>query len=858
MPKLLPANADLFRSKAYWDNFFKQRENEAFEWYGSYKDVSHFIAQHIPDNKSSVLTIGCGNSEFSHNMYDSGYRNIRNLDYSSVVINEMILKNANNKRPGMFWDLGDMTQMNYKDGQFSAVCDKGALDALMSVDTAEVRAKAKDMFSEVTRVLQTGGKYICITLAEPFILGSLMSYFVDPTISSLDHPQRWMIQAETFTPSQASPFCPICLIFTKLRSVSGQTANAAVSPILCRIDAAGRSTLKPERMTPSSFCQRIQSAQEFTKGSVGISEIQPGRFDEFQLWNDEDDGQAKSEETKNTSEINVTSDTLRNIPRFTLTVLDASNVPSDSNRIACAVFLIPQGKSAHFQFCTQRGLEGIAELANCRRLIAVRCNRPHTFPKSQSLLQAELDPMVRPLLPVLYSGTYDSEKVPYVAIPDEGGWELVAEGVSTISGAYIVEESDPDSKSNTEETSVSYLVRRLVFLGSQHFVQTEMRFTVASSPATPVNSADKGVDSEAIRRQRAHDDHVNALCVKHGWSLDHLAGLQFDCTYADDHHRAVLVGLALRAEASTNLQRNLQAIIIGLGGGAFPMLLQHCAPQMTQFAVDLDPEMLEIAVRHFGYRPLPTSKFLPCDGAEVLREARAQICNGNTNTNTGATQTAKTNLFPTSHVDLIFIDVDGKEEVNGISAPPEAFTRQGCIEDCWHLLAPGGILAINVVARAEDSLKSFKNMLCKVFSTASAKAASELNKESDIRDLIRGAISGTTDLHLDSDACALDSHIDIDIDDDNDDIGSGIAAVRANTSSEPSALTHTGTVFRLKAGEEVVNQTFLCIKGAAVAPTEREKVLQSWCKLGNLANGTNPSIVEPLELIPLLSLLEEI
>lgn len=38
--------------------------------------------------------LGCGNSTLSRDMYDDGYRNIANVDYSSVVIEKMRRVNA--------------------------------------------------------------------------------------------------------------------------------------------------------------------------------------------------------------------------------------------------------------------------------------------------------------------------------------------------------------------------------------------------------------------------------------------------------------------------------------------------------------------------------------------------------------------------------------------------------------------------------------------------------------------------------------------------------------------------------------------------------------------------------------------
>ena len=39
--KLLPSNHKEFNTKTYWDKFFQERDNESFEWYGTYNDIKH-------------------------------------------------------------------------------------------------------------------------------------------------------------------------------------------------------------------------------------------------------------------------------------------------------------------------------------------------------------------------------------------------------------------------------------------------------------------------------------------------------------------------------------------------------------------------------------------------------------------------------------------------------------------------------------------------------------------------------------------------------------------------------------------------------------------------------------------------
>ena len=634
MSKLLPSNHEQFRTKDYWDRFFQERGCEAFEWYGSYADMAHLVAQHAPNKQANILVIGCGNSEFSHHLYDAGYTNIRNVDYSEVVIDEMKKKNANNRRPGMHWDVGDMTDMSadYMNNQFSLVIDKGALDALMSVDSEDARSKANKMFCEINRITaDEGGKYLCVSLVESFILRGLLQYFVQDvvvegentdTTSTSTSTSSWLTQIETFVPLKSGPFCPVFLGFTKLTSVASKPATTvtAAKSILCRIDATGVATTKPERLTAQIFYERILAVQDFAKAKAeyNLAVIRPGRFDTFELWSQEADKKSQLEGEGEAAVEEATSASTQaqtKIPKFTLLVLD---VPEVEGRISAAVFFIPQGKEAHYQFCTEKGLADIATLAQCRRLIAVRCNRPHIFPKNLAELQGELNPMVVPLLP---AGRDENEQVPYVAIPDDGGWDPVARGSSLLSGAYVVEEGEPyEDDSDEEETASasetkekdSAVMRRLIFLNCPHFIQTEARLSLVPSIAETDDDAE------------AQNKHIQTL--SNDWNMEIMEGYEFDSSYLDSHHRAVLAGLALSPYEWTSSSGN--AMIVGLGGGAFPMALHKYCPHMSQAVCDIDPTMLEIAVSYFGYRPkVNHSKFDGCDGIEYIAKYKEDKLN---------------------------------------------------------------------------------------------------------------------------------------------------------------------------------------------------------------------------------------
>ncbi|CAI7919250.1 unnamed protein product [Closterium sp. NIES-54] len=128
---LLPSSADEFRSREYWDRFFRKRRGKAFEWYGEWHELKPLLlrpeccgAAHRAGGDASnapplqILVVGCGNSELSAQLHDHvalphapGGRVpavITSVDFSTVVIDEMKRKN-DAARPNMKWHVMDMT-----------------------------------------------------------------------------------------------------------------------------------------------------------------------------------------------------------------------------------------------------------------------------------------------------------------------------------------------------------------------------------------------------------------------------------------------------------------------------------------------------------------------------------------------------------------------------------------------------------------------------------------------------------------------------------------------------------------------------------------------------------------------------
>jgi len=117
----------------------------------------------IPKETGKIINLGCGNSEFSENMYDDGYHNIYNIDISKNVIN--IMKKRNEKRPKMSFEVMDVRDLKYENNSIDLAVDKSTIDALLCGENSYINV-AK-MIKEVQRVLKVGGYYMIISYGSP-------------------------------------------------------------------------------------------------------------------------------------------------------------------------------------------------------------------------------------------------------------------------------------------------------------------------------------------------------------------------------------------------------------------------------------------------------------------------------------------------------------------------------------------------------------------------------------------------------------------------------------------------------------------------------------------------------------------
>eukprot|EP00742_Colponemidia_sp_Colp-10_P004699 GILJ01005011.1.p1 GENE.GILJ01005011.1~~GILJ01005011.1.p1 ORF type:complete len:252 (-),score=34.58 GILJ01005011.1:250-1005(-) len=168
-PDFIPLNNALYKEKDYWDERFERED--AYDWLLHFEgDVQALLVQNLQPS-DRILMVGCGNSGFSAELYDHGYKNIVNIDFSEVVISKM--RDKYRDRPEMSWRVMDMKQLQFEAACFDVVIDKAAMDVFMC-DIGDVWdpqphvwTDTFEMCSGISRVLKPTGRFLQISFDQP-------------------------------------------------------------------------------------------------------------------------------------------------------------------------------------------------------------------------------------------------------------------------------------------------------------------------------------------------------------------------------------------------------------------------------------------------------------------------------------------------------------------------------------------------------------------------------------------------------------------------------------------------------------------------------------------------------------------
>ncbi|KAH9614014.1 hypothetical protein KSS87_022803 [Heliosperma pusillum] len=168
--EVAPPSALTYLDPLYWNERFDKEQH--YEWFKDYSHFRHLILEHIKPH-SSVLELGCGNSQLSEEMHKDGITNITCTDLSPVAVHNLHTRLSSKGFKEIKAMVADMLDLPFKDETFDVVIEKGTMDVLF-VDSgdpwnpqAETVRKVMTMLQGVHRVLKPDGIFISISFGQP-------------------------------------------------------------------------------------------------------------------------------------------------------------------------------------------------------------------------------------------------------------------------------------------------------------------------------------------------------------------------------------------------------------------------------------------------------------------------------------------------------------------------------------------------------------------------------------------------------------------------------------------------------------------------------------------------------------------
>lgn len=320
------------------------------------------------------------------------------------------------------------------------------------------------------------------------------------------------------------------------------------------------------------------------------------------------------------------------VPRYILHVVD-NLVPGAQKKFAgvFAIFIVPHGRDSEWLFGSNEGRLQLAKQCNFQRLVVVSLHREQQY-ESLDCVKTELSSNVLQLSPPNLPSGY---QVPFLSVGDNiGHRSVVHSGHSSLSGDYVVEDVDTGDG----------VFRRLIFLCNQNTIQSEAKLI-------SVKSAKK--KGKGTCRMRVDHTYLSSL-----------------------YHRYMIAGVAFIDPVQQD--EDVKSTIIGFGGGALASYLHDFTKAIVD-AVDIDPEIIEIATKYFGFEKKPGLDVHCADGLQYIKDLQSKGCKQN----------------------LILFDVDNKDNSVGISCPPLAFVDKDCLRIVYDVLFENGVFVLNLVCREQ-------------------------------------------------------------------------------------------------------------------------------------------------------------
>ncbi|CAJ1939114.1 unnamed protein product [Sphenostylis stenocarpa] len=664
-----------FTIKENWDKFFTLH-TDSFEWYAEWPHLQDpllsllsTLAHPLP---LPLLIPACGNSQLSEHLYDAGHTSIINVDFSKVVISDMLRRNVRD-RPLMRWRVMDITAMQFKDESFIAVIDKGGLDALME---PKVGPKLGNQYlSEVKRVLKPGGKFVCLTLAESHVLNLLFSKF----------RLGWKMSVDAIPLKSSSK--PSLQTFMVVVEKELSTLVHQITSLLLN------SSLDCNSKQVSGLNEALRKENQIREKYSGDSEI---------LYSVED----MQEELLKLSQGRRLQLTLGGEGKSTFSyravILDAEE-QADPFTYHCGVFIVPKARAREWLFYSEEGQWMVVKSSKAARLIMVFLDASHSDTSMENI-QKDLSPLVAPLAP---AENDDGAQIPSVffMMASEGLKEryIIHKVTSPLTGSIIVEDvihENVDSEVSCIFPTRELVFRRLIFERAANLVQSEALLKDEQLSTKLVSETGRRKNASPKSRKSASQRHsVGAsrqLTVDHGY-------------VASSYHTGIISGFTLISSFMENMASS-----------------GKMASKSKIEIVELDPVIVDIAKEYFSFVEDKRLKVHVADGIEFVQEiessAVAQI-HGKCIDPTHHTESPSNESSTVCHdgeevpkVDIIIVDVDSSDQSSGLTCPAPDFLDDSFLETVKDKLSDNGLFVVNLVSRSRAIKDMALSKMKKVFS----------------------------------------------------------------------------------------------------------------------------------------------
>ncbi|XP_054805019.1 uncharacterized protein LOC129308061 isoform X2 [Prosopis cineraria] len=579
------------------------------------------------------------------------------------------------QRPHMRWRVMDMTNMQFAECTFDAVIDKGGLDALME---PELGPKLGNQYlSEVKRILKSGGKYVCLTLAESHVLDILFSKF----------RIGWKMTVDAIPLESSGKPNLQTLIVVAEKEIS--TLVHQITPLLHNASlqcnskqACGlREALQNENQIRKQFSTStdiLYSLEELQLGAGGeLTKLSQGRRLQLTLG-----GLGSSRFS------------------YRAVLLDAEET-SDPFTYHCGVFIVPNTRAREWLFFSEEGQWMVVRSSKAARLVMVFLDPSHTN-ASMDDIQKDLSPLVKQLEP---AENQSGAQIPFLMASDGiKKRNIVHQVTSSLSGPIIVEDvvyENVDNNISHVLPSSNLMFRRLVFERAANLVQSEAILKEEQSPSKLIGETEKKKTSSASKyrkrgSQRKNGGTTNQSAVYHGY-------------LASSYHTGIISGLMLISsfmESIASSGKMVKAVIVGLGAGLLPMFLHRCVPFMHIEAVELDPVIVDIARGYFNFAEDERLQVHVADGIQFVTDAEVVV---STTTEVSTAPSHSNRNCITSHVedeggskvDIIVIDVDSSDPSFGLTCPASDFLDESFLKAAKAKLSAQGLFVVNLVSRSQ-------------------------------------------------------------------------------------------------------------------------------------------------------------